>query len=239
MTETRYQLDELVLDSRRDQFIPNVQNPMSTRMTQPHLFRLKGRFSWGCILFQLMVCHFISTATAFMHPSHKFRNVLWYPKQPIQQPTQSTMLMAIQPQQQQLRFTRNHGNHHRLIDTEEIIKYPSPRIKYSRTQLDATSVPSPQQNLNQQQQQRHDEQINRQQSTAKREWKTLLRVGVPSIVAGVISYLIFPFLAMTLASSISSAGALTVLSTDSSQFVQNFLSVSSLLFSILVGQTCT
>jgi hypothetical protein len=41
-----------------------------------------------------------------------------------------------------------------------------------------------------------------------------------------------------LASSVSSSGALTVLSTDSSQFVQNFLSVSSLLFSILVGQTC-
>jgi hypothetical protein len=64
-------------------------------------------------------------------------------------------------------------------------------------------------------------------------------VGLPSLLAGIVSYLIFPFLAMTLASSVTSAGALTVLSTDSSQFVQNFLSVSSLLFSILVGQTCT
>ncbi len=75
-------------------------------------------------------------------------------------------------------------------------------------------------------------------NTTNREWKTLLRVGVPSILAGLFAYLVFPYLAMTLAASVQSAGALTVLSTDSSQFVQNFLSVSSLLFSILVGQTC-
>jgi hypothetical protein len=73
----------------------------------------------------------------------------------------------------------------------------------------------------------------------QRELRTLLRVGVPSVLAGILAYLIFPGAAILLASSVSSAGALTVLSTDSSQFVQNFLSVSSLLFSILVGQTCT
>jgi hypothetical protein len=40
-----------------------------------------------------------------------------------------------------------------------------------------------------------------------------------------------------LATLMSDTGVFTVLSQDSSQFVQNFLSVSSLLFSILVGQT--
>lgn len=78
----------------------------------------------------------------------------------------------------------------------------------------------------------------RSSNSTRREWKTLLRVGIPSILAGLCAYLVFPYLAMTLAASVQSAGALTVLSTDSSQFVQNFLSVSSLLFSILVGQTC-
>jgi hypothetical protein len=85
---------------------------------------------------------------------------------------------------------------------------------------------------------RIDEHVSRTQSKKKREFTTLLRVGLPSLLAGFMAYLLFPYLAITLASSVSSSGALTVLSTDSSQFVQNFLSVSSLLFSILVGQTC-
>ncbi|KAI2505238.1 hypothetical protein MHU86_9234 [Fragilaria crotonensis] len=42
---------------------------------------------------------------------------------------------------------------------------------------------------------------------------------------------------MLLASSMNSAGVFQVLSQDSSQFVQNFLTVAGLLFSILVGQT--
>jgi hypothetical protein len=53
----------------------------------------------------------------------------------------------------------------------------------------------------------------------------------------VVATLIFPALALFLASTMNDAGVFTVLSQDSSQFVQNFLSVSSLLFSILVGQT--
>ena len=68
--------------------------------------------------------------------------------------------------------------------------------------------------------------------------QTLLRVGVPSLVAGVIAYLIFPALALSLATTITDHGVFTVLSQDSSQFVQNFLTVAGLLFSILVGQTC-
>ena len=66
---------------------------------------------------------------------------------------------------------------------------------------------------------------------------TLLRVGIPSLIAGVASTFLFPFLALFLASVMNDAGVFAVLSQDSSQFVQNFLTVSGLLFSILVGQT--
>lgn len=66
---------------------------------------------------------------------------------------------------------------------------------------------------------------------------TLLRVGIPSFFAGLVATLIFPMLALTLATVMNDAGVFAVLSQDSSQFVQNFLTVSSLLFSILIGQT--
>ena len=69
------------------------------------------------------------------------------------------------------------------------------------------------------------------------EIKTLLRVGIPSVAAGLAAYFLFPVVSLYLASVYSEAGALTVLSIDSSQFVQNFLGISSLLFAILVGQT--
>jgi hypothetical protein len=67
--------------------------------------------------------------------------------------------------------------------------------------------------------------------------KTLARISIPSIVAGVVATVAFPFLALTLATLMNDAGVFAVLSQDSSQFVQNFLTVAGLLFSILVGQT--
>jgi hypothetical protein len=66
---------------------------------------------------------------------------------------------------------------------------------------------------------------------------TLLRVGIPSILAGILSFYAFPVLSLSLATLFNDAGVFAVLSQDSSQFVQNFLSVAGLLFSILVGQT--
>ena len=66
---------------------------------------------------------------------------------------------------------------------------------------------------------------------------TFLRVVVPSILAGVAAFYAFPQLCLWLCSMFQDQGVFAVLSQDSSQFVQNFLSVSSLLFSILVGQT--
>jgi hypothetical protein len=66
---------------------------------------------------------------------------------------------------------------------------------------------------------------------------TLLRVGVPSILAGILGFFLFPIMSLGLTSIWSDANVLAVLSQDSSQFVQNFLTVAGLLFSILVGQT--
>lgn len=66
---------------------------------------------------------------------------------------------------------------------------------------------------------------------------TLLRVGIPSLLGGLAAFFLFPVLALTLATVMNDAGVFAVLSQDSSQFVQNFLTVTGLLFSILVGQT--
>jgi hypothetical protein len=74
-------------------------------------------------------------------------------------------------------------------------------------------------------------------SHRNRQLVTLVRVGVPSVLAGIAGFFLFPALAVGLATMVSDAGVFAVLSQDSSQFVQNFLSVASLLFSILAGQT--
>jgi hypothetical protein len=66
---------------------------------------------------------------------------------------------------------------------------------------------------------------------------TLIRVVVPALLAGLLAYLVFPALALWLCTMFNDAGVFAVLSQDSSQFVQNFLTVAGLLFSILVGQT--
>jgi hypothetical protein len=66
---------------------------------------------------------------------------------------------------------------------------------------------------------------------------TLIRVGVPSVISGILATLAFPGMALFLGSLFNDAGVFAILSQDSSQFVQNFLSIASLLFSILVGQT--
>ena len=69
---------------------------------------------------------------------------------------------------------------------------------------------------------------------------TLFRVGVPSILAGILGTVLFPAISLYLAhlfSLFGDSGVFAVLSQDSSQFVQNFLTVAGLLFSILAGQT--
>jgi hypothetical protein len=59
---------------------------------------------------------------------------------------------------------------------------------------------------------------------------TLLRVGIPSTVAGIVATLTFPALSLGLATLLNDAGVFAVLSQDASQFVQNFLTVAGLLF---------
>ena len=73
--------------------------------------------------------------------------------------------------------------------------------------------------------------------TPLRNLQTLFRITVPSAVAAIVAYVTFPWLALNIAGSLNNAGVFAVLSQDSSQFVQNFLTVTGLLFSILVGQT--
>lgn len=70
-----------------------------------------------------------------------------------------------------------------------------------------------------------------------RQLRTLLRVGIPSIAAGVLSTLIFPALARRAATVTNSAGIFTVLSPAAADYTGQFLSVIGLLYSLLVGQT--
>jgi hypothetical protein len=66
---------------------------------------------------------------------------------------------------------------------------------------------------------------------------TLLRVGLPSIMAATAANLVYPSVAMALARLIDDSGVFAVVSQDASQYIQNILTTSGLIFSILVGQT--
>ncbi|KAL7475657.1 hypothetical protein ACHAW6_001569 [Cyclotella cf. meneghiniana] len=67
--------------------------------------------------------------------------------------------------------------------------------------------------------------------------QTLSRILLPSLLSSLISTFLFPPLALSLSYLIADPASFAVLSVDSSQFVQNFLTVTGLTFSILVGQT--
>ena len=66
---------------------------------------------------------------------------------------------------------------------------------------------------------------------------SVLRIGLPSLGMAAFSKLIYPSVALWLASIINDSGAFAVISQDSSQYIQNVLTTSGLAFSILVGQT--
>ena len=67
--------------------------------------------------------------------------------------------------------------------------------------------------------------------------ETLSRIIVPSALASIGAFFIFPPLSLGLSYLINDSATFAVLSVDSSQFIQNFLTVTGLTFSILVGQT--
>jgi len=67
--------------------------------------------------------------------------------------------------------------------------------------------------------------------------ETLSRIILPSAFASIGAFFIFPPLSLGLSYLINDSATFAVLSVDSSQFIQNFLTVTGLTFSILVGQT--
>ena len=67
--------------------------------------------------------------------------------------------------------------------------------------------------------------------------ETLSRIILPSALASLAAFLLFPSLALYLSYLINDSATFAVLAVDSSQFIQNFLTVTSLTFSLLVGQT--
>lgn len=67
--------------------------------------------------------------------------------------------------------------------------------------------------------------------------ETLSRLLLPSALASLAAFFLFPPYALFLSYLINDSATFAVLSVDSSQFIQNFLTVTSLTFSILVGQT--
>jgi hypothetical protein len=66
---------------------------------------------------------------------------------------------------------------------------------------------------------------------------TMLRVGIPSLFLAASANVAYPFVAIALANLINDSGVFAVVAQDSSQYIQNILTTSGLLFSILVGQT--
>ena len=90
--------------------------------------------------------------------------------------------------------------------------------------------------------QQHDDKrdfmISKQQiPLAQIQFETLSRILIPSFLSSVLAYTLFPSLALALSYLINDSATFAVLSVDSSQFIQNFLTVTGLTFSILVGQT--
>ena len=71
----------------------------------------------------------------------------------------------------------------------------------------------------------------------KRQLITILRVGLPSLLTGLTSFLLFPTVSLFLSEVFNDEQVLFVLSTDSSQFIQDVQVVVGFLFSLLIGQT--
>lgn len=64
-----------------------------------------------------------------------------------------------------------------------------------------------------------------------------LRVGIPSLLMAITAKLIYPSIALSLANAIDDSGVFAVVAQDASQYIQNILTTSGLVFSLLVGQT--
>ena len=69
------------------------------------------------------------------------------------------------------------------------------------------------------------------------QYVSLLRVGLPAFLLAASANLSYPVVAMTLARLIDDSGVFAVVAQDASQFIQNILTTSGLVFSLIVGQT--
>lgn len=78
-----------------------------------------------------------------------------------------------------------------------------------------------------------------QQTRAYTNTVSMLRVGLPSLVLAATAKLAYAPIAMQLANNpaIFDSGVFAVVAQDASQYIQNILTTSGLMFSILVGQT--
>lgn len=69
------------------------------------------------------------------------------------------------------------------------------------------------------------------------QFETLTRILLPSFLSSIVAFVAFPQFSLYLSYLINDSATFAVLSVDSSQFIQNFLTVTGLTFSILLGQT--
>jgi len=77
-----------------------------------------------------------------------------------------------------------------------------------------------------------DTQLQRYVSTI-----SALRVGIPALALALSAKTAYPIVAMSIASAIDDSGVFAVVAQDASQYIQNILTTSGLVFSLLVGQT--
>jgi hypothetical protein len=69
------------------------------------------------------------------------------------------------------------------------------------------------------------------------QYISILRVGIPALAYATVAKLVYPSVAMAIATTINDSGVFAVVAQDASQYIQNILTTSGLVFSILVGQT--
>jgi len=69
------------------------------------------------------------------------------------------------------------------------------------------------------------------------QYVTVLRVALPSLAGAAFAKTVYPTIAMTVAGLIHDSGVFAVVAQDASQYIQNILTTSGLVFSLLVGQT--
>lgn len=66
---------------------------------------------------------------------------------------------------------------------------------------------------------------------------SILRVGIPALAVAAFANLAYPPVSLALADMINDSGVFAVVSQDASQYIQNILTTSGLVFSLLTGQT--